>query len=118
MRLRKNGRLVVESYHSLEDITVKRFMNQGLTVDVPSSMPVIPDDAQPFFESLTRGAIKASNEEIAHNTRSASVRLRAIELKRDLPAHFRKRFEDEALGVLSADGKSAFNRISRAKGGR
>ena len=118
LRLRKNGRLVVESYHSLEDITVKRFMNQGLTVDVPSSMPVIPDDAQPFFESLTRGAIKASNEEIAHNTRSASVRLRAIELKRDLPAHFRKRFEDEALGVLSADGKSAFNRISRAKGGR
>ena len=116
--LRKNGRLVVESYHSLEDITVKRFMNQGLTVDVPASMPVIPDDAQPFFESLTRGAIKASSEEIAHNTRSASVRLRAIELKRDLPAHFRKRFEDEALGVLSVDGKSVFNRISRAKGGR
>ena len=55
-RLAPNGRLVVESYHSLEDKTVKSFMNEGLRVDAPADMPVIPDDAQPFFAPLTRGA--------------------------------------------------------------
>ena len=65
LHLREHGRLVVESYHSLEDTTVKRFMNKGLTVDVPANMPVIPEDAQPFFKSLTRGAMKASKEELS-----------------------------------------------------
>lgn len=118
LNLRKNGRIVVESYHSLEDITVKRFMNQGLTVDVPDNMPVIPPDAQPFFASLTRGAMKASNEEIARNTRSSSVRLRAVELQRELPDRWIKRLENEASGLLSFDGKSASNRANRSKGGR
>lgn len=57
-RLAPNGRLVVESYHSLEDKTVKSFMNEGLRVDAPADMPVIPDDAQPFFAPLTRGAVR------------------------------------------------------------
>ena len=68
LRLNNGGRIVVESYHSLEDITVKRFMNKGLEVDVPANMPIIPQSAKPFFKSLTRGAIKASKEEIANNT--------------------------------------------------
>ena len=75
-RLAPNGRLVVESYHSLEDKTVKSFMNEGLRVDAPADMPVIPDDAQPFFAPLTRGAVQAGPDEIAANPRSASVRLR------------------------------------------
>lgn len=49
------GRLVVESYHSLEDKTVKAFMNQGLKVDAPADMPVVPPDMMPFFKELTRG---------------------------------------------------------------
>ena len=104
LRLRKNGRLVVESYHSLEDTTVKRFMNQGLTVDVPANMPVIPEDAKPFFKSLTRGAMKASKEEIEHNTRSSSVRLRAVELCRPIPNRWLNRLEDEAYGVEPRKG--------------
>lgn len=56
------GRLVVESYHSLEDKTVKAFMNQGLKVDAPADMPVVPPDMMPFFKELTRGAIKADAE--------------------------------------------------------
>ncbi|RSX55693.1 16S rRNA (cytosine(1402)-N(4))-methyltransferase [Bifidobacterium dolichotidis] len=91
------GRLVVESYHSLEDRTVKTFMNKGLTVDVPANMPVIPDDAQPFFKALTRGAIKADEQEIAHNPRSASVRLRAVELTRPIPQRWRTTFTHEAF---------------------
>lgn len=87
------GRLVVESYHSLEDKTVKAFMNQGLKVDAPADMPVVPPDMMPFFKELTRGAIKADAEEIANNPRSASVRLRAVELTRPIPARWRKRFD-------------------------
>ena len=104
LNLREHGRLVVESYHSLEDTTVKRFMNQGLTVDVPANMPVIPDDAQPFFKPLTRGAMKASKEEIAHNTRSSSVRLRAVELCRPVPKRWLPRLQDEAYGFVNSKG--------------
>lgn len=45
---------MVESYHSLEDKTVKSFMAQGLKIDAPANLPIVPDDAQPFFRELTR----------------------------------------------------------------
>ncbi|TPF87145.1 16S rRNA methyltransferase [Bifidobacterium sp. UTCIF-37] len=93
LRLRGHGRIVVESYHSLEDKTVKTFMNDGLVADVPPNMPVVPPEARPFFRELTRGAIKADEEEIASNPRSASVRLRAVELVRPIPRRFIERYE-------------------------
>lgn len=95
-RLSVGGRLVVESYHSLEDRTVKTFMAQGLNVDVPADLPVVPDDAQPFFEELTRGAIKADESEIERNSRSAPVRLRGVALSRELPGRWRDRFDRDA----------------------
>lgn len=98
-RLHVGGRLVVESYHSLEDKTVKSFMAQGLRVDVPAGLPVIPPDAQPFFTDLTRGAVKADEHEIAANPRSASVRLRAVEVSREIPSRWRKRFTQTAQGL-------------------
>ncbi|MCI1712876.1 16S rRNA (cytosine(1402)-N(4))-methyltransferase RsmH [Bifidobacterium tibiigranuli] len=108
LHLAPHGRIVVESYHSLEDRTVKTFMNQGLHADVPAGLPVIPDDAQPFFRALTRGARKASAEQIAANPRSASVRLRGVELVRPIPARFRRRFDDMADGMANdtARGKA------------
>ena len=84
-RLHVGGRLVVESYHSLEDKTVKSFMAQGLRVDVPAG--------------LTRGAVKADEHEIAANPRSASVRLRAVEVSREIPSRWRKRFTQTAQGL-------------------
>ncbi|MGO1261491.1 MAG: 16S rRNA (cytosine(1402)-N(4))-methyltransferase, partial [Bifidobacterium mongoliense] len=96
LHLAVGGRLVVESYHSLEDKTVKSFMNQGLHADVPVGLPVIPDEDQPFFEPLTRGAIKADPRELAINPRAASVRLRAVALSRPIPPRFIKRFTQAA----------------------
>ncbi|BDR53278.1 ribosomal RNA small subunit methyltransferase H [Bombiscardovia nodaiensis] len=84
--LRLGGRLVVESYHSLEDRTVKRFMASGLKFDLPQGLPVVPEQAQPFFEDLTHGALKASGQQVVSNPRSASVRLRAVQLTRPIPA--------------------------------
>lgn len=95
-RLQVGGRLVVESYHSLEDKTVKSFMAQGLKIDAPANLPIVPDDAQPFFRELTRGAIKADDEERQRNPRSASVRLRAVELSRRMPERWRERFAQTA----------------------
>lgn len=120
LRLNNGGRIVVESYHSLEDITVKRFMNKGLEVDVPANMPIIPQSAKPFFKSLTRGAIKASKEEIANNTRSSSVRLRAVELIRDIPDRWIKDFTAIAQGEDSSSHRSSAksNGVSNSKGGR
>lgn len=101
-RLEIGGRLVVESYHSLEDRTVKTFMNQGLHVDVPAGMPVVPDDMQPFFKAVTKGAVMADAEERERNPRAASVRLRGVELIRPIPERWRRRFAEQARGETDA----------------
>ncbi len=82
-RLRVGGRVVVMSYQSLEDRIVKRFFATSSTSTAPRDLPVVPDELQPQFRLLTRGAEKAKVEEIEANPRAASVRLRAIERVRD-----------------------------------
>jgi 16S rRNA (cytosine1402-N4)-methyltransferase len=77
--IRVGGRVVVMSYHSLEDRLVKRTFAAGTTSAAPPDLPVVPDAQLPPLRSLTRGAEKASAEEIAQNPRAASVRLRAVE---------------------------------------
>ncbi|WP_054953419.1 16S rRNA (cytosine(1402)-N(4))-methyltransferase RsmH [Flaviflexus massiliensis] len=71
------GRLVVESYHSLEDRIVKRAMTEGATSSTPIGVPVDLDT--PPFTLITKKAIQADAAEIARNPRSASVRVRACE---------------------------------------
>ena len=73
------GRVVVESYHSLEDRLVKRAFVEATRSDVPEDLPFIPAGHEPAFRLLTRGAEKADPAEVDHNPRAASVRLRAIE---------------------------------------
>jgi 16S rRNA (cytosine1402-N4)-methyltransferase len=79
------GRIVVESYHSLEDRIVKRALVAASSVDVPPDLPFVPEDRQPELRLLTHGAEKADADEIADNPRAASVRLRAAERIR--PGH-------------------------------
>ncbi|MCR2052604.1 16S rRNA (cytosine(1402)-N(4))-methyltransferase RsmH [Actinomyces bowdenii] len=75
--LRVGGRLVVESYQSLEDRIVKQVLAAGAASRAPEGLPLIPEADQPYLELLTHGAIKADAQEIESNPRSASVRLRA-----------------------------------------
>ena len=73
------GRAVVMSYHSLEDRMTKQAFAEVTRSDVPPDLPFVPEGSEPPFRLLTRGAEKASAEEIERNPRAASVRVRAIE---------------------------------------
>jgi 16S rRNA (cytosine1402-N4)-methyltransferase len=73
------GRVVVESYQSLEDRLVKQAFVAATRSHVPVDMPFIPEGHEPALRLVTRGAEKASPDEISENPRAASVRLRAIE---------------------------------------
>lgn len=75
--LEVGGRLVVESYHSLEDRIVKKAMQAGSTSSTPLDLPV--DIDKPPFKLLTPKAIQADDKERLANPRSASVRVRACE---------------------------------------
>ncbi|HYJ67089.1 MAG TPA: 16S rRNA (cytosine(1402)-N(4))-methyltransferase RsmH [Nocardioidaceae bacterium] len=77
------GRLVVLSYHSLEDRMVKRQLASRSRSSLPEGLPVRSDEAQAEWRLLTRGAEQASDEEVAANPRARSVRLRAAERLRE-----------------------------------
>ena len=77
------GRIVVLSYHSLEDRMVKRTLVAGATSTAPPDLPVVPAEHEPVLRLLTRGAETAGEDEVAANPRAASVRLRAAERLRD-----------------------------------
>jgi len=82
-----DGRIVVESYHSLEDRIVKRAIARGTTSSAPHGLPVEPETHRPYLEALTRGAEEADAAELERNPRSASVRLRAARRVRPTPDH-------------------------------
>ncbi|GAA0633999.1 16S rRNA (cytosine(1402)-N(4))-methyltransferase RsmH [Kutzneria viridogrisea] len=73
------GRIVVESYHSLEDRMVKQAFAARAGSRTPLDLPVELPGHGPELKLVTRGAEQAGDQEIAENPRSASVRLRAAE---------------------------------------
>ena len=77
--LRQHGRIVVMAYQSLEDRIVKGEFAAATASRTPAGLPMELPGHEPYFVSLTRGAEKAGDDEIALNPRSASVRLRALE---------------------------------------
>lgn len=81
--LRVGGRVVVLSYHSLEDRIVKQALVSASTSSAPVDLPIELAEHAPTLKLLVRGAEMASDEEIQNNPRSASVRLRAAEKIRD-----------------------------------
>ena len=75
------GRVVVMSYHSLEDRITKHVFARATRSDLPPDLPFVPEGHEPALRLVTRGSgsEKASPAEIEANPRAASVRLRAVE---------------------------------------
>jgi 16S rRNA (cytosine1402-N4)-methyltransferase len=76
--LRPGGRLVVISFHSLEDRIVKRFLRdraRGCTC--PPEFPICVCGHEPELRILTPKLVRPSAREIDHNPRASSARLRA-----------------------------------------
>lgn len=74
------GRIVVISFHSLEDRIVKRFMRDHSRVQpVPRDIPLMSDKTAAPPLKLVGKAVKPSAEEISMNTRSRSAVMRVAE---------------------------------------
>ncbi|MAF84517.1 MAG: S-adenosyl-methyltransferase [Chromatiales bacterium] len=77
--LHTGGRLVVISFHSLEDRIVKRFMRDHARIDPAlSRLPQVPESALPRLQLPLR-AIRPDENEIEKNPRARSATLRVAE---------------------------------------
>jgi 16S rRNA (cytosine1402-N4)-methyltransferase len=84
--LKPGGRLVVVSFHSLEDRIVKDFLNQrGKAGGGSRHLPELAQ-AAPSFQILTKRPVTPGEVEIAANPRARSAKLRAAE-RTAAPAH-------------------------------
>jgi len=99
--VRRGGRVVVLSFHSLEDRIVKQvFLREARGCVCPPHLPVCRCGRSPRVRVLTRKPLRPSAEEIADNPRARSARLRAVE----------RIDADGEQGERSGDGRYIFTR--------
>lgn len=78
-RLAPGGRLVVISFHSLEDRLVKRFMRDlARGPQLPRGLPVTAEQTETAFRLVSK-ALKAESGEISENVRARSAVMRVLE---------------------------------------
>jgi 16S rRNA (cytosine1402-N4)-methyltransferase len=78
--LNPEGRISVITFHSLEDRICKAaFKKASETPDLPHGLPIIPEEFKPILKLITRKPILPSEEELEHNNRARSAKLRIAE---------------------------------------
>ena len=92
--LKSNGRLIVVSFHSLEDRIVKTFLARRSKAPGGSRHAPEVKSPVPTFRVLTKRPVVANEIEIAHNPRARSARLRVAE-RAETPAR-----EDDVSDLL------------------
>jgi 16S rRNA (cytosine1402-N4)-methyltransferase len=73
------SRIVVMSYHSLEDAVVKSAFQKAATSSTPIELPIELPGSGPRLRVITKGVERATELELTQNPRAASARLRAAE---------------------------------------
>ena len=83
--LKEGGRLIVVSFHSLEDKIVKNFLKKeaGLEKTFSRYQPQEISKDRVNFEILTKGAISPAKDEVSENIRSRSARMRVAIRKQE-----------------------------------
>jgi len=78
--IKKGGRIVILSYHSLEDRIVKEFFkHEALSCVCPTEIPVCVCDKESTLKILTRKPLIPTETEVKSNPRSRSAKLRVAE---------------------------------------
>jgi len=78
--LNPGGRISVITFHSLEDRICKAaFKKESELPELPHGLPVIPDEFKPDLKLITRKPILPTEEELEHNNRARSAKLRIAE---------------------------------------
>ena len=72
------GRMVVISFHSLEDRIVKQIFKERTSINLPKDMPIIPPEYEPKFALVNKKIIVPTENEINENLRS-HAKMRIIE---------------------------------------
>ncbi len=81
--LKVKGRLAIITFHSLEDRIVKRAFKEATSISsYTRGMPIILEQEEPDFVLVNKHATIASDDELAHNPRSKSAKLRIIERRK------------------------------------
>lgn len=79
-RLHPGGRLAVISFHSLEDRIIKKTLQELATGCIcPPEFPVCVCGRKPKLKLVSRKPIVSGEEELAHNPRARSAKLRVAE---------------------------------------
>jgi 16S rRNA (cytosine1402-N4)-methyltransferase len=78
--LNPKGRISVITFHSLEDRICKvTFKKESEGPELPPGMPYVPQGYEPALKLITRKPILPSEEELEHNNRARSAKLRIAE---------------------------------------
>lgn len=76
--LKVGGKIVVITFHSLEDRIVKQIFKDVTTLKLPKGLPFIPEGYSVNYELINNKVILPSEEELEENNRSHSAKLRGI----------------------------------------
>lgn len=78
--LKPKGRIVVVTFHSLEDRIVKQIFKKYSEInEMVKGLPEIPEEYKPLLKIINKKPILPSEEELKENTRSKSAKLRIAE---------------------------------------